>query len=143
MNPTQLLTPPVNLKIGCRIQAPFLRTHSPRPTINLPRIQIFNTGIRKLSILLKLWEWRKWQGGEGSTCLSHYDALRAKIDMWLTLIWYGKTRVTSSNPRVTGSNSRVMSSNPRVTSSNPRVTSSNPLVMSSNPRESLDQWKLQ
>ena len=24
------------------------------------------------------------RGGEGSPCLHHYDALRTKIDMWLT-----------------------------------------------------------
>ena len=34
----------------------FNITHTPHPTIKLPRIQIFNTGFRKLSILLKYWE---------------------------------------------------------------------------------------
>ena len=51
----QILTPPLNLKIWCRIPA------------------------RSLSF----WEWHKWQG-VGSSCLRHYDALRNKIDMWLT-----------------------------------------------------------
>ena len=78
----QILTPPLNLKIWCRIPAPSLITHPPHPTIKLPRIQIFKTGFRKLSILSKFWEWRKWQG-VGSSCLRHYDALRMKIDTWL------------------------------------------------------------
>ena len=77
----QILTPPLNLKIWCRIPAPSLITHPPHPTIKLPRIQIFKTGFRKLSILSKFWEWRKWQGVRGSSCLRYYDALRTKIDM--------------------------------------------------------------
>ena len=56
----QILTPPLNLKIWCR-----LITHSPHPTIKLPRIQIFKISFRKLSILSKLREWRKWQGVGG------------------------------------------------------------------------------
>ena len=55
----QILTPPLNLKIWCRIPAPSLITHPPHPTIKLPRIQIFKTGFRKLSILLTFWESRK------------------------------------------------------------------------------------
>ena len=74
----QILTPPLNLKIRCR-----LITHSPHPTIKLPRIQMFKIGFRKLSIVSKLREWRKWQGVGESSCLRHCDALRTKIDMWL------------------------------------------------------------
>ena len=43
----QILTPPLNLKIWCRMPAPYLITHPPDPTIELPRIQIFKTGFRK------------------------------------------------------------------------------------------------
>ena len=80
----QILTPPLNLKIWCRILVPFLLTHPPHPTIKLPRRQIFKTDFRKLLILPKLCEWRKWQGWVGPSCLRHYDALRTKIDLWLT-----------------------------------------------------------
>ena len=65
---SQILTTPLNLKIWCRTPAPSLITHPPDPTIKLPRIQIFKTGFRKLSILSKFWKWRKWQevgGGRG------------------------------------------------------------------------------
>ena len=58
----QILAPSLNLKILCRIPAPSLTTYLPHPTIKLPRIQIFKTGFRKLSILSKFWELRKWQG---------------------------------------------------------------------------------
>ena len=57
----QILTTPLNLKIWCRTPASSLITHPPHPTIKLPRIQILKTGFRKLSILSKFWEWRKWQ----------------------------------------------------------------------------------
>ena len=65
----QILTPPLNLKIWCRIPAPSLITHPPHPTIKLPRIQIFKTGFRKLSILSKFWERCKWHGVGGHLVL--------------------------------------------------------------------------
>ena len=79
----QILTLPINLKIWRRIAAPSLTTHPPHPKIKLSRIQIFKIGFRKLSILSKFWEWCKWQGVRGSSCLCYYEALRTKIDMCL------------------------------------------------------------
>ena len=45
--------------------SPLLITPSPHPTINFPRMRIFKTGFRKLSILSKFWKWGIWQGVEG------------------------------------------------------------------------------
>ena len=49
--------------------APSLITHSSDPTIKLPRIQIFKTGFRKLSILSKFSERCKWHGVGGHLVL--------------------------------------------------------------------------
>ena len=61
----QLLTPPLNLYIWCKIPAHSLITPSPHPAITLPRTMIFKTGFRKLSILSKFYEWRMLQGVGG------------------------------------------------------------------------------
>ena len=56
----QILTPSLNLKILCRIPAPSLTTHLPHPTISYPEYRYLKR-FRKLSILSKFWELRKWQ----------------------------------------------------------------------------------
>ena len=58
-----------------------LITHRPRPTIKLPRIQLFKTGFRKLSILSKILGMMQMAVRGGSPYLRHYDALHTKIDM--------------------------------------------------------------
>ena len=64
--------------------SPVFNTPSSHPTIKLPRMRIFKTGFRKLSILSKFWKWHIWQGVRRSSCFPHYDALHTKISMWLT-----------------------------------------------------------
>ena len=75
----QLLKPPLNLQIWCKIPAPSLITPSPHPTINLQRIKIFKTGFRKLSILSKLWEWYKWERGGRLVCVIMTHCVRKSI----------------------------------------------------------------
>ena len=76
----QILTPPLNLKIWCRTPAPFLITHPPLSTIKLLRIQISKTGFRKLSIMSKIWDWRKWQGvGDHLVCFIMTHCVRKSI----------------------------------------------------------------
>ena len=60
--------------------------NNPLTSPKLPRIQIFKTDFRKLSILSKSWESlgilgisRGWGGGGVSSCLGHYDTLRTKL----------------------------------------------------------------
>ena len=76
---------------------PFFNKSLTHPTMKLPRIQIFKTDFRKLSILSKFWECRIWQefGGEfgESSCLRHYDALRTKMICDSPLRnWYKRTK---------------------------------------------------
>ena len=111
----QILTPSLNLKILCRIPAPSLTTHLPHPTIKLPRIQIFKTGFRKLSILSKFWELRKWQGVvmvRGSSCLRHYYALHTKIDIWLAPSYLSNLVFLAEMQSSMQSSSLVLSINP-------------------------------
>ena len=50
---------------------PSLITHSLYPAIQLLRIQIFKTDFRKLSILSKFWEWRKWRIAYENRYMTH------------------------------------------------------------------------
>ena len=49
----------------------FSITHRPHPTTKLPRIQMFKTDFRKLSILSKFWEWRKWRIAYENRYMTH------------------------------------------------------------------------
>ena len=63
---------------------PFFNNSLLRHSIKLWKIKIFRTGFRKLWIFSKFWEWSIWQREGESSCLRHYDALRTKIDMFLS-----------------------------------------------------------
>ena len=89
--PSQFLTPPVNINTSSRFIDLMRNTRNTlfnNPliyrTIQLPRIQIFKTEFRKLSILSKFWEWRIWQGVERLSCLHRHDPLGTKIIVWVT-----------------------------------------------------------
>ena len=67
----QILTPPLNLKIWCRIPVPSLITHPPHPTITLLIIQSFT---------------------------SKFQWFFAKIDQFLVIYWKLKEYLTSKTP---------------------------------------------
>ena len=78
----QTINTPISLLIWCRIPAPSLITPSPHPTITLPRMRIFQTGFKRLSILSKFWKKHIWQGGKGAgnlVCVIMTQCVRKSI----------------------------------------------------------------
>ena len=80
--PPQILTPPLNLKIWCRIPALSLITHSPHPTVKLPRIQILEEASENYPFCWNSGNdanGREWEEGGHLVCVIMTHCIRKSI----------------------------------------------------------------
>ena len=80
MNPTPLtINTPLKSIDLMQNTSPFFNNPLTHPTIKLPRIKIFKTGFRKLSVFRNSGN-VAYGSGWGGLFLRHYDAYLTKID---------------------------------------------------------------